>query len=301
MDRTFSVSVDLDEIRCYLSIHGLGNDLAAGAADAVYDRCISRFLDLFSELGVSATFFVIGSDLERPENRAWVQAIHNAGHEVANHSYGHAYDLSQWDEDRILGDLQRAQDAIHRCVGEAPVGFRAPGYTLSPTLKSAIAEVGFAYSSSAFPSPAYYGAKALALAWIRARGRQSHSVLGTPRVLASPAEPHRHGSVVEIPMTVGPRWLGGVPLIGTTVVLGNKHSNRLLCRSVMGRSHVHLECHGIDLADAKQDGLQALAKHQPDLRRTLDHKRQQLDRSIRFFLGQGYRPATLASVAQLVG
>ena len=31
----------------------------------VLERCLPRFLDLFSELSVRATFFVIGRDLER--------------------------------------------------------------------------------------------------------------------------------------------------------------------------------------------------------------------------------------------
>ena len=56
------LSVDLDDVGCYHSIHGLSKppDSAAGL---VLETCLPRFLELFAALGVTATFFIIGRDL----------------------------------------------------------------------------------------------------------------------------------------------------------------------------------------------------------------------------------------------
>ena len=50
MRRPCSVSIDLDPIRCYYGIHGLGAP-PAELDDLVMDRCLPRFLDLFAGTG----------------------------------------------------------------------------------------------------------------------------------------------------------------------------------------------------------------------------------------------------------
>ena len=54
------ISVDLDPVDCYYAIHGLGVPRTRHHLDVVLDKCLPRFLALFEELGVTATFFVVG-------------------------------------------------------------------------------------------------------------------------------------------------------------------------------------------------------------------------------------------------
>ncbi|MCA9614879.1 MAG: polysaccharide deacetylase, partial [Myxococcales bacterium] len=62
-ERLAALSVDLDEIGCYAAIHGLPPP-SGDAARAIYRRAVPRFERLFDALGVPATFFVIGTDVD---------------------------------------------------------------------------------------------------------------------------------------------------------------------------------------------------------------------------------------------
>src|SRR5690606_5927288 len=94
------LSVDLDDLACYHAIHGLPPP-APEQAGVVLERCLPRFLRLLNELGARATFFVVGRDLERDmqgggHGAALLGLAARSGHELANHSYSHAYDLVDW-------------------------------------------------------------------------------------------------------------------------------------------------------------------------------------------------------------
>ncbi|HEY8427189.1 MAG TPA: polysaccharide deacetylase family protein [Sandaracinaceae bacterium] len=304
--RLAAVSVDLDEIACYAAIHGLPPPTGA-AARAVYEKALARFARLFESEGIPATFFAIGADLDA-ENGARLAALKRAGHEIANHTLSHRYDLTRLDRAAIRREIEGGADAIERAVGERPVGFRAPGYTITDLVFEVLGEIGARYDSSVFPCPAYYGAKALAIAAIRARGRRSRSIVDDPRVLSAPADPYRTGTpywrrgggVVELPIGVtrGAR----LPYIGTSIVLAGERGARLLTRAIAGRPLVNLELHGIDLADADEDGLAFLAPHQVDLRRSARAKEAALRAALSELRARGYRFVTLREAAEaLVG
>ena len=301
--RLAALSVDLDEIGCYAAIHGL--DVPEGSAHAVYDRALPRLASLFDALGVPATFFAIGRDLERPENAAALAALAASGHEIGNHSYSHFYDLTRRGRDAIRDDVARGGEAIERAVGQAPRGFRAPGYTITDETLGVLEELGYAYDSSVFPCPAYFGAKTLAIAAIAARGRRSRSIVDDPRVLLAPADPYRRGApywtrgrgLVELPIGVTRDATGRMPFIGTSVVVSGAAGARVLTELAVGRPLVNLELHGIDLADAAEDGLGWLTPHQPDLRRSARSKRAALESAVATLKRHGYTFVTLAEAA----
>ncbi|MCA9602089.1 MAG: polysaccharide deacetylase family protein [Polyangiales bacterium] len=304
MERVACISVDLDEVDCYAAIHGL--DAPPGAAThAIYDRAIPRFRSFFDELEVPATFFVIGRDLERPANVDTVRALHAAGHELANHSYEHRYDLTRGDAESMRSDIARGIDAIAAAIGEHPRGFRAPGYTVNDTLFEVLDSLGVDYDSSVFPCPSYYAAKTAAITAIAARGRRSHSIVDDPRVLSAPADPYRVGApywrrgegMLELPIGVTRGVTGRLPFIGTSVVMAGTLGAATLARMAVGRPLVNLELHGMDLADAADDELEFLAPHQPDLRRTAEQKRQALRAAVEELRFHGYRFMTLADAA----
>lgn len=283
-----SVSVDLDGVECYHRIHALPAP-EDGARFAVLRRCLPRFSELFARHGVRATFFVIGRDLgDDPEGRAALAALADAGHELANHSHTHPYDLVRLPEARVAEEIDRAHDAIAACAGAAPVGFRAPGYEISaPVLRHLLAR-GYRYDSSVFPSAPYYLAKAAVMGGMRVLGRRSGSILGRPRVLLAPRtpyrpdadEPYRRGgaALVELPVTVTPALR--LPVIGTALVTTPEWLRARLVGAALRAPFFNLELHGIDLADADGDGLAAaLIARQPDLRRPLGAKVAALDRT----------------------
>lgn len=265
------LSVDLDDLACYHTIHGLPPP-SPEQAGVVLERCLPRFLRLFGELGVRATFFVVGRDLERDmqgpgHGAAFLGLAAQSGHELGNHSYSHAYDLIDWPSGQVYQDLRRCDDLL-RQLGAHPRGFRAPGYCHDEMLLQQASALGYRYDSSLLPSPAYYAAKLAAMAWIRLRGRRSQSrARGLASFLGS-TRPHYRAEVGmwEVPISVSP--LLRLPMVGTFVLRGGP-----LYREALRTPSLHLELHALDLADADSDPIDpALKKRQPELRTPLDQR-----------------------------
>jgi peptidoglycan/xylan/chitin deacetylase (PgdA/CDA1 family) len=297
-----AISVDLDEIPFYSQIHGLDSPHDA-SANAVFDTGLDR-LDAFARANdVPLTLFVIGSTLERKENGEKLKKLAEAGHELGNHTFGHRYDLTRLDGATMRNEIEFAQDEIEGATGRRPVGFRAPGYTVTDELLGLVEHAGFLYDSSVFPCPLYWAAKGAAIAGIRLRGRRSHSVFDTPRVLTAPTRPYRighpywerGGGLLELPIQVtrGPR----LPFIGTSVTMGGPLVAEQLARAVIGEPLVNLELHGIDVLD-RHDGLEHLVKVQHDVRIAHQRKIDALKAVVDTLRGAGYRFVRLDEAAR---
>lgn len=302
--RLAALSVDLDEIACYAAIHGV--DMHDESHHAIYERALPRLSELFAREGVKATFFAIGSDLEHGPSRAALDTLARDGHEIANHSYSHFYDLTRRARGVVAGDIERGAAAIERATGKRPVGFRAPGYTITDETFEILEAQGYLYDSSVFPCPTYYAAKTLAIHAYKSFGRPSRSVVDDPRVLLAPADPYRRGApywqrgegLLELPVGVTRDGTGRMPYIGTYVVLSGGPGARLLTEAIAGRPFVNLELHGIDASDAHDDGLTWLMPHQPDLRRRGRDKLAALESAITTLRRTGYELCTLEEAAR---
>jgi peptidoglycan/xylan/chitin deacetylase (PgdA/CDA1 family) len=274
------ISVDLDDVSCYHAIHGLGAapDRSRGA---VLERCLPRFLDLFADTGTKATFFVIGRDLERDreEGGRGADLLRRAladGHELGNHGHEHAYDMVRWSDDQILADLRRC-DELLRELGATVTGFRAPGYTHDDRLLRQVAAMEYAYDSSALPSPPYYLARLAAIGSVVLRGRRSQSMARGVGSFLGPRKIHfRQGlHLWEIPISVSKRLR--LPHVGTLMLGGPPWLSKVLLRSAERCHDLHVELHGIDLADADNDGYAPeLVRRQPGLGVPLAVREQRL-------------------------
>ncbi len=303
-----SVSVDLDSIECYYRIHGLGEP-PARLRDVILRRALPRFAEVFARRGIAATLFVVGRDLEEdPAGREALRARAAAGHELGNHSFSHRYEMARFDRARVDEEVERAHRAISEVAGAPPVGFRAPGYDLSPTMLASIMALGYRYDSSVFPAPLYWTAKALVMGAMALCGRSSGAVIGDPRALAAPIDPYRpdvrapwrrgQATIVELPVTVTRRLR--LPAIGTWILAAPFAARVRLLEAVRGRRFFNFELHGIDLIDADDDGIPAeLVARQPDLRVPLMEKRRAFEAALDR-LALDFRFAPLREVASEV-
>ncbi len=111
----------------------------------------SKVLRLLRESGAKATFFVLGYVAEHhPE---LVAEIRDQGHEIASHGQHHEFVYNLTPE-TFQQDLQRANDAIGAVTGQAPVGYRAPFFSIVNRSRWAfdvLGEMGFRYDSSIYP------------------------------------------------------------------------------------------------------------------------------------------------------
>ncbi len=305
--RLCAVSVDLDEIPNYFKIHGLAEP-AGPCSTAVYDVALERLGAMAEAARLPLTLFAVGADLGRADAAAGLAAARARGHEIANHTLRHRYDLTRLDKESIRGEIQGGIDAVEAAVGERPVGFRAPGYTITDAVFDVLAEVGVAYDSSVFPCPAYYAAKTTVIGGMSVVGRTSRSIVDTPAVLLAPTVPYIAGrpywrgarsglGILEIPIQVT-RGLR-LPFIGTYLTLAGVAGARWLARWCVGAPLINLELHGIDVLDAS-DGLEALRPYQQDVRVKKENKLAALHAVFEVLRAAGYAFVTLREAAEHV-
>jgi peptidoglycan-N-acetylglucosamine deacetylase len=144
-----SLSLDLDDLWTYLKIR---NDPAWTARPSILEIVVPRALEFLEEQGLRITFFIVGEDAARPENRSVLRDIVAAGHDIGNHSYSHEPWFHRQPEPIIREEITRAHDAIASATGRAPRGFRGPGYAVSPAVLQALAAQGYLYDASTLPS-----------------------------------------------------------------------------------------------------------------------------------------------------
>jgi len=296
------LSVDLDEIHHYFAIHATAGS-AEGASTAVYDVALERFLDWSRRAQVPLTLFAVAEDLQRAEVVRGLRRAEAAGHEVGNHTLNHRYDLVRLSREEQVRQVREATRCFERHLSQPVVGFRAPGYTMTEAVYEVLQDEGLEYSSSVFPCPYYYAAKAAVVGLLRLRGKVSRSILDHPRVLTAPAAPYRIGErytergagVLELPIGVTP-WLR-LPVIGTSLMAAGPRWAKRLCASLARRDLVNLEFHGIDLLD-RTDGLEALATRQRDLFVPLERKLSTLNAVVEQLRSQGVEFTTLRDAAR---
>jgi peptidoglycan/xylan/chitin deacetylase (PgdA/CDA1 family) len=100
-----------------------------------------RLLDILAAHHVRATFFIVGEQAAKfPE---LVRREHEAGHQIADHSYTHA-DLGRASTKKIMSELTRTQEAIRRASGVTPAMLRPPYGSVSKRLTAITERTGLA-------------------------------------------------------------------------------------------------------------------------------------------------------------
>lgn len=203
-----SLSLDLDNLWSYLKIHG---DPGWESLPSYLDVAVPRILGFLAARGLRITFFVVGQDAARTENREPLAALAAAGHEIGNHSFRHESWLHLYSEAELEEELARAEEAIERVTGRRPTGFRGPGFSLSAGTLAVLARRGYRYDASTLPT--FLGPLARAY-YFRTAGlteeqrRQRSALFGTFRDGLRPIRPYRwrvgETGMTEIPVTTLP-------------------------------------------------------------------------------------------------
>jgi hypothetical protein len=154
-----ALSVDLDEIPCYHAIHGLPMP-ADDSAHAVYARAVPR-LPRAPRRARRALHLLRHRPRPRPRRRPRRRARpRRAGHELANHTHNHRYDLVRSSAPtpcaRGARRQRRDRGGPRACARWASARRATPSPTRSSTCSPA---EGVTYDSSVFPCPAYWAAK----------------------------------------------------------------------------------------------------------------------------------------------
>ena len=82
-----------------------------------------QLIEILGKYDIKATFFVVGAWAEKfPES---VRALHEAGHEVMNHSDTHPH-FTQLSADQMRAQLEACNDKVEAITGVRPELFRPP-------------------------------------------------------------------------------------------------------------------------------------------------------------------------------
>lgn len=186
-----------------------------------WDRCegrifvnIEKILNLLSRFKIQATFFVLGYVAERtPEV---VKMIHDEGHELASHGYGHVQVYKQ-KKDQFLQDILRSKNLIEEMTGEKVIGYRAPEWSICGAPQQAEpAEARFVAKAGKGKRNSYWALDLLvqngflydsSIAPLRLIGIPDAPT--TPYTLSTPL-----GEIKEFPPLVMPSLLGNLPIGG---------------------------------------------------------------------------------------
>ena len=203
-----TLSFDLDDLWTYRRTHG---DPDWESAPSYLPVLVPRLLEALAARSLRVTVFVVGRDAERTEHRDLLRSIATAGHEIGNHSHHHQQWLHLYSEEDLDQELEQAETAIEQATGQAPRGFRGPGYSLSRTTLEVLDRRGYRYDASTLPT--FLGPLARAYYFRRARladdaRRRRAQLFGTWADALRPIRPYRwrleSGSLLEIPVTTMP-------------------------------------------------------------------------------------------------
>jgi peptidoglycan/xylan/chitin deacetylase (PgdA/CDA1 family) len=174
-----TLHVDLDGAQDIYEGHGWG---WPSADDPLFETGMRHFLDFFGENGVRATLFVIARSVRDPRKRPLIDEAVRAGHEIASHSLTHRY-LTQLDTAGKRTEIGDSKALLEDTLGVPVHGFRAPGYRIDRESLELLAQYGYTWDSSVFPTAHY------------------ERLVGLPvSVLGSPHEPVSGSDFVEWPM-----------------------------------------------------------------------------------------------------
>lgn len=131
------------------------NDSFYAKRGAVRNHRLSIGLNVIREelndKNIKATFFVVGALAEKfPEV---IRMLLEEGHEIASHGYLHL-PVDSMSPEEFEEDLLKSIKIIKLISGKEPIGYRAPGYTITNKTLWAldiISKVGLKYDSSIYP------------------------------------------------------------------------------------------------------------------------------------------------------
>jgi peptidoglycan-N-acetylglucosamine deacetylase len=257
-----ALSLDLDNKWAYMKTHG---DAAWSSFPSYLNLLVPRALQTLDELGVRATFFIVGQDAALPQHAEVLAEIPRRGHEIGSHSHYHEPWMHRRSAQAIDDELARAEESIESVTAQRPRGFRGPGFTQSNTLLETLIRRGYVYDASSLPTfigplaRAYYF-RSVKLSAQEMRERED--LFGRFSDGFRPNRRHRiacdGGSIVEIPVTTLPllrspihiSYVLYIATVSPAAALAYFRTALLMCR--LTRTEPSILLHPLDFLDGSE-------------------------------------------------
>ncbi len=298
-ERHGCISIDCDTISDYLVAYQIHPFSQKGdqTLDPVYAKGIPRFLDLFAELNIKATFFVVGRDLTNKSHLKIIRRIVEEGHEIANHTLNHRPDFLELSSAQKEKEIMCTDRMARELLGVKMVGFRGPGYEVDAETLRILRENGYLYDCSVFPSFLFPLIKMAVWLKSREKGKAKRflSLLKrfgpwamAPRLPYRPAldkvwqradhnghhrnEDNANKEILEIPITVLP--ILNLPFYGTFLLVAGKGYSWFSLSLVKKMTRILcFEYHAVDLVHLQENEVDPRLTVHPGLTIPLENKR----------------------------
>jgi len=115
------------------------------------ERNINLILAMLDSGGIKATFFTLGWIAERYPTL--IRKIHDSGHELASHGYGHLR-ITEQSVAQFSNDISSSKHLLEDLCGARVLGYRAPSFSIGKQTMWALnvlEQAGYSYSSSIYP------------------------------------------------------------------------------------------------------------------------------------------------------
>lgn len=114
--------------------------IALSFDDGPNPKFTPEILNLLKQYHAKATFFVIGSRVEKYPELAKREVLE--GHEIANHSFSHAR-MKNLSKEELMEELKKASLTIKTITGQTPYLFRPPGGYYDEKVVNTAKEAGY--------------------------------------------------------------------------------------------------------------------------------------------------------------
>ncbi|MGC4017969.1 MAG: polysaccharide deacetylase family protein [Muricomes sp.] len=84
-----------------------------------------KLLDGLKERGVKATFFLIGQNIDKDNNREIVKRMYDEGHLIGNHTYHHV-EITRVSNEKAYEEIMMGNEAIQNVTGQEVEYMRPP-------------------------------------------------------------------------------------------------------------------------------------------------------------------------------
>jgi peptidoglycan-N-acetylglucosamine deacetylase len=207
-----AITMDVDTLESIYK--GQGCRRSSGYTHAEMRIGLENFSHFLEPYKANATLFMVGNDFRYPENIAPINAMAEAGNEIANHTLTHAqgFRLLSLAEKEL--ELAGMEELCQQKIGCRPVGFRSPGWNIGDDALPILQRRGYLYDSSVFPTFLTPLLKTMHWYTMRSRAGIERTTLGHMKYMFAPVVPYRtsstslsergDGGLIEFPVTVTP-------------------------------------------------------------------------------------------------
>ena len=259
-----AVSIDVDSLASIYKGKGCTNP--DGYTYAEFRQGMDTLANFFDSYNIRSTLFLVGTDLRHPGNVIFVKDAHQAGHELANHSYNHPQGFRWLNPTEKESQIKKMGELCEEVTGVRPVGFRSPGWNNDDETLPIFKKLGYIYDSSVFPTFLMSLMKFSHWASMYKQAKPDRTTMGMWRYMFSPITPYRttklslgrkgEEELVEFPVSVSPT--ARLPFFATFFLLTGTRMFHHLYRLLRKKNiPIHFQMHLSDFVDYTMPELQS--------------------------------------------